>query len=158
MSSSLRQPLPATLWARTGALADAAQVADATAGLVHEIAACLRPVVGKLGVEALYRRSVFLASQNHPWMATALETLYPGMDLVALRLALAAQSVAAAAAGGEALLLAFDHVLVSLVGAALAERMLQPVSSSPAASLDGSPGRSPDGSPQQKGTSPWPRK
>jgi type IV secretory pathway VirB2 component (pilin) len=158
MSSPQRQPLQASLDALTGEFADAAQVAEATVVLVLEIGACLRPVVGKLGVEALYRRSVFLASQGHPWMTAALQASQPAMDLASLRVALSAQSRPEATAGGEALLTALDHVLVSLVGPSLAERMWRPVAGLPSAHPGGSSGLASQGSSLQKDASPWPTK
>lgn len=108
-----------------GASAD--QVADLIVVNWLEIDQALHPIIGHRGVAALYHRSMTLASVDHPWMAIGHAGLLAVVDTVALRAALVQQTSASATAGGNALFQTFRGLLASLVGPALAERMLLPV-------------------------------
>ena len=116
---------------RVGDDATAAQVAAAVVVIWHEIDAALTPVVGKGGVAALYKRTLYLTGAAHPWLALRREDLSTGVDLVALKAALSQQSSAAAVAGGNDFLQTFHTLLASLVGASLTERLLRSVWAKP---------------------------
>ncbi|MEO8298963.1 MAG: hypothetical protein ABI574_14265, partial [Burkholderiales bacterium] len=117
--------------------ADAAQIAAATTAIWQEIDAALTPILGRRGVAALYQRSLSLGTARHPWLTGQPVGSAATLDLGALKLDLAQQTSADAAAGSSTLLLTFHGLLTSLVGASLTERLLRsvwtPSSSGPAA-------------------------
>jgi hypothetical protein len=113
---------PVTDLARKGA--DAAQIADAMVSTLQKIDAALSPIIGKGGVGALYKRSLYLTGRAHSWMAGMHEGVETTMDLAALKALLVQQGSTDAAAGGGALLQAFHGVLTALVGSSLTERLL----------------------------------
>jgi hypothetical protein len=84
-------------------------------------------------VAALYRRSVHLTLASRSWLAPAFqeeEGVAPE-DRAALHAALAAQDAAVAAAASAVLLANFRALLASLLGEALASRLLAPQQRSP---------------------------
>jgi hypothetical protein len=107
--------------------ASSRQVAAAVASAFEGIDQALAPIIGKRGVAALYKRTVHLASQTHSWLVLAKEEIPTAVDLTALEAALAAQTAADAAAAGTLLLQTFRKLLTTLVGPAIAERLLRPV-------------------------------
>jgi hypothetical protein len=119
-----------------------AQVADAIVSRWHQIASALRPVIGRGGVSALYKRSVQLTSRTHPWLAGTNDAFHTPVDVGALKTAVARQDVASAAAGGWAFLDNFNALLASLVGPSLAGRLLRPMGAKSA-----SDPRAPEGQP-----------
>jgi hypothetical protein len=112
---------------RGGNGADATQIADAMVSTWQEIAAALGPIIGRGGVAALYKRSLYLTGPAHPWLAGAQEGVPTPMDFAALKSVFAQQSSATAAAGGRALLQTFYDLLASLVGPALTGQLLRSV-------------------------------
>ena len=119
--------IAASLAQRTGGPASAAQVADATVAVWHDVDSALNPIIGSRGVAALYRRSLFLQRSAHPWLAGALDGPGTAMDLATLKSVLAQQDSTAAAAAGGAMLQTFHALLTSLVGPSLTERLLRSV-------------------------------
>ena len=119
--------IAASLAQRAGGPASAAQVADATMAAWHDIDSALNPIIGSRGVAALYRRSLFLQRQAHPWLAGALDGPATDMNLAALRSVLAQQDSDAAAAAGGAALQTFHELLTNLVGPSLTDRLLRSV-------------------------------
>jgi hypothetical protein len=117
--------VPVTDLARKGA--DAAQIADAMVSTLQKIDAALSPIIGKGGVGALYKRSLYLTGQTHSWMAGMHDGVHTTMDLAALKSVLAQQGITNAAAAGSALLQAFYELLSSLVGPSLTEQLLRSV-------------------------------
>jgi hypothetical protein len=120
---------------RVGDEPTAAQIAAAMVAIWQEIDAALTPVVGKGGVAALYKRTLYLTGMVHPWLASRREDLSTGVDLVALNAVLSQQANAAAAAAGNDFLQTFHGLLASLVGPALTERLLRSVWGSPSRGL-----------------------
>lgn len=112
---------------RVGAGADAAEIADTAVAIWRDIESALAPVVGQRGVAGLYRRSLFLATATHPWLAGTHDLVLTTVDTSALRRQLAQQSNAEAAAGAGALFQTFYELLSTLVGSSLTERLLRPV-------------------------------
>jgi hypothetical protein len=111
--------------ARKGA--DVAQIADALVSTLQKIDAALSPIIGQGGVAALYRRSLYVTGQAHPWLAGTHEGIHTAVDLSALKSQLVQQTSVKAAAGGDALLQTFYKLLASLVGPSLTERLLRSV-------------------------------
>ena len=109
----------------------AAQIADTAVQTWHEIHTALSPVIGPRGVQALYRRTLYLTRSTHPWLASGREASgreKPDPDDYAdLRAALAQQTSAVAAAAHGALLHHFFDLLTSLIGGSLTERLLRSV-------------------------------
>ena len=87
----------------------------------------LSPIVGQRGVAMLYKRSLYLVSSAHPWLAELHEGSQPTMDLAALASVFAQQNSQQACAAGGAFLQTFHELLSSLIGPSLSERLLRPV-------------------------------
>ena len=119
--------IAASLATRINGRADATQIADEIVTMCQEINDALSPIIGRRGVDALYKRSLHLAAPAYPWLAMARDGAQEFMDPAKLKTTLAAQSSANAAAGGGALLQTFQDLLASLVGPSLTERLLHPV-------------------------------
>jgi hypothetical protein len=117
--------------------AEAAGIADAIVGTWREIALALDPIIGRGGVAALYRRSLYLAAREHPWLSGAYEGIESTMDLAALKLVLVQQGGARSAAAGGTVLHTFHDLVFSLVGESLAERLLSNVWALPATGVRG---------------------
>ena len=116
---------------RIDADADAAQIAVAVLGIWEEIDDALTPIVGPLGVVALYRRSVHLAAAQHPWLAGRDDGVLTDTDPAVLKSVLAQRSSAEAAAGGNAFLHTFHGLLANLIGPSLTARLLRSVWDNP---------------------------
>jgi len=122
---SPKTPLPAPLSYRIGEDARAAEIADAVVAIWQDIDAALAPIIGRRGVAALCRRSLFLTASLQPALASAQEGALSAAPLAELRALLAQQSDADAAAHGSAFLHTFQELLASLVGPSLTERLLR---------------------------------
>ena len=126
---------------RLGAEASAEQIADAMVTIWQEIDTALTPIIGKRGVVALYKRSLFLLKPTDPWLAEMHEGVQKDIDLPTLKSVVVQQDRATAAIGGAAFLRTFHELLATLVGLSLTERLLRsvwPPSSAPLAQ-DSSP-------------------
>ena len=113
-----------------GAVSDGASsrhVAEMVGSAFRGIDQVLAPIIGQRGVAALYKRSVHLASQSHPWLPRSREGVHPAMDVTALTTGLSQQTAAAAAAAGGQLLQTFCGLLTSLIGPSLTDRLLRTV-------------------------------
>jgi len=127
---------------RVDADAEPAQIAAAVLAIWHDIDDALTPIVGPLGVVALYRRTVHLAAAQHPWLAGRDEGVLTDTDPAVLKSVLAQRSSTEAAAGGSAFLNTFHELLASLIGPSLTARLLRSVwepPSSGSAAQDTSP-------------------
>ena len=110
---------------RSGASSD--EIAELTAEACGGIDAALTPIVGRLGAAALLNRSLHLAGRVHGWMAALVEDDPVVVDAAALKSALARQTSAEATAGSVLFLKTFNYMLINLIGASLAERLLRSV-------------------------------
>jgi hypothetical protein len=110
---------------RVGDDADAAQVAAAIVAIWNDVDDVLTPIVGPLGVVALYKRSLHLTSAAFPWLAEPRDGERQTIEPSALTSLLAQRGSADAAAAGSAFLQTFHELLASLVGPALTERLLR---------------------------------
>jgi hypothetical protein len=109
---------------------DASAVATTIVATWRDIDAALAPIIGGGGVAALYRRSVYVTAIAHPSLSSLSSPhahLGGAIDLPALSAALARQDLVTATAAGDALLQAFADLVGTLIGPALAERLLAPV-------------------------------
>jgi len=107
--------------------AGATAVADAVAETWRAVDDALAPIIGKRGMAVLYTRSIYVTATAHPSLSSLRTDIRGAIDLPALSAVLAQQDCAAAVAVGDALLQAFADLLATLVGAPLAERLLDPV-------------------------------
>lgn len=119
--------MTASLAHLAGKGADVGQIADAIVSTLQKIDTALSPIIGQGGVAALYKRSLYLAGQVHPWLAGTHEGVHAVIDLAALKSLLVQQTSVNAAAGGDTLLQTFCKLLASLVGPSLTERLLRSV-------------------------------
>lgn len=102
----------------------------------RHVAGALAPVIGELGVVALYDRSLRLAGAEFPWLLAVPKAPQMGASLDHLRQFLAvkeAEDAAAVAAATSTHLGLFTDLLAGLIGPSLSERLLRPVWSDPAA-------------------------
>jgi len=106
--------------------ADADEVAASVVTSLHAMEVALAPIVGRLGVGALYHRSLHRCEENYPWMIEGCDDTQSVMDLKALKTTLVKRSSTDAAAGGRELQRHFRDLLTSLVGISLTERLLRP--------------------------------
>ena len=120
--------IAATLAHRVGQSANSTQVADALARIWCEAESALIPIIGKQGVLALLKRSLFLSSPAHIWLANMHQGVQTSTELATL---IAQQSVDEALTGSMTLLLRFYELLTSLIGPSLADRLLDPVWANP---------------------------
>ena len=104
--------------------ADARAVADAAASTWHQVDDALSPIIGERGVIALFKRSLHLTLTAHPWLP---QQAADHEAFAALHASLSNQTAADAAAAQGALLHNFRSLLAKLIGASLADRLLQPV-------------------------------
>lgn len=113
------------LAAKTSSEAGHGSAAAGVVALCADIGTALAPIVGPRGVAALYKRSLFLTSHDHPQLLGLHEAIDASMDLAPLEARLATLNDAQATQVGGALLLSFHQLLDSLVGTSLTERLLR---------------------------------
>ena len=117
----LRQIIEAALARHPG------EMADATTQLWRKLAPELITIIGELGFNALYSRSIRLARLRHPWIRQDASTL-SGDDVFApLQQSLQAQDAAQAAQASLALFMIFFDTLALLIGEALTKHLLRSV-------------------------------
>ena len=126
-----REAIRTVLAQRAGGLSDAGRIARATSDTWSRMADQLVPVVGTLGVEALFKRSVQLTSAAFPWMTPPGEEA-DGASLPArVTTLLAGREPDTAAQAGYSLLTTFTELLATLIGHSLTKRLLAPAWTSP---------------------------
>lgn len=92
----------------------------------RRIDGALSPVIGHGGVAALYRRCLFLARAERPWLPGVDSGALAPIEFADLEAALALRPAGEADAANKDLLRTFHDLLASLVGSALTERLLRP--------------------------------
>jgi hypothetical protein len=132
----LRERIRATLVHRAGSGTDANAVAEAALGTWHDMANRLSPVIGKGGVEALFRRSLHITSATFPWLSIAAEVENGAALLVDLKVRLSGREAAVAAEAGHVLLATFAELLATLIGNSLTEHLLDPIWEATSAATD----------------------
>lgn len=103
---------------------DLAHLVEATIARWREVAAALSPVIGSRGVATMFKRSLHLSRVEYPWLSSALRDGAEADYLSALRGVLLQQTPANAVAGDGALLHTFFKLLGTLIGPALAKRLI----------------------------------
>ena len=107
--------------------ADAGQIADVVVSTWRNVNTALSPIIGQRAITALYKRSLHLIRADYPWLRTQYDDELESREFTALKTALSQQPPSTAVAAHVALLKTFNDLLTSLIGAALTERLLQPV-------------------------------
>ena len=105
---------------------DASRTANEVASEWQRIDAALSPIVGTMGVAALYRRCISIASGTYPWLTHDAPDAPSALDVGPLRALLSGRDSAEAVAAGKLLLDTFTELIGRLIGTSLAERLLQP--------------------------------
>ena len=103
------------------------QVANAIVDTWLAVDAVLVPIIGPMGVGALFRRSAHLSMREYPWLAAVQDGTAGPMDCAVLKSLLLLQSPTQSLAGGKAMLQIFYGLLMGLVGASLTEQLLRSV-------------------------------
>jgi hypothetical protein len=111
--------------------ADIPRIIDRAVAMWRDIEVALKPIIGRRGVAALFKRSLFLTGAGHASLLATLDDVDAVDSVAALRATLEQQPGAAAIATNDALLQAFSDLLINLIGESLTERLLQPVQDNP---------------------------
>lgn len=127
MEHARRLDVAVALIARLDDAPDAGVVAERMVVTWQALDDALSPILGPMGVAALYARTVHLASATHPWLKGAVRSVAPRMDVSVLTRLLAEQDRAQAASASATLLHQFCEVLAGLVGTSLTSRLLADV-------------------------------
>jgi len=106
---------------------DAHDIANTITLVWNGIDLALRPIIGKRGVDALFRRCIEVTALSYPWIAAVSTDVQSAMDLDALREVLLSQEPTHFAAASDAMLTQFHAMLAELIGLSLTERLLRPV-------------------------------
>lgn len=112
-----------------GAL-DAVSVAKATIQTLRQVNVILSPVIGEVGVNVLFKRSIHLTSRIFPWLTT--EKNHGDTDdlLTSLDERLAGRDTNEAVEASSALLSGFTELLATLIGDSLVNTLLGSLSAS----------------------------
>ena len=104
---------------------NAREVAEVIVSAWRESEDALCPIIGRGGVDALYRRSLLLTARSYPWLAEAKSPGPTITDLELLKAVLIRQDRASADAGGRALHQTFHELLANVIGESLTDRLLR---------------------------------
>lgn len=120
-----------TLAHRAGDAPDSRAIAEAALDTWRGIADRLEPLIGRLGVDALFNRALHITCKTFPWLAVADTDGNAATQLAGLKAHLACGEPAAAAEAGSVLLITFTGLLADLIGESLTWRLLEAVWSPP---------------------------
>ena len=113
-----------TMEHQVGDALDADAVANATFQTLHQVNVILTPVIGEMGVNVLFKRSLHLTSRSFPWLTIAENHGDTGDLLASLGERLAGREMNETVAASTALLTGFTELLASLIGDSLVETLL----------------------------------
>jgi hypothetical protein len=122
-----REAIRRTLALRAGDAPDATAIAEAALGTWRLVAIRLAPVIGTLGVDVLFNRSLHLTSAAFPWLSIAWDHEDNATVLASLKARLEGSEKDAAAEASYTLLVTFIELLMSMIGESLTERLLSRV-------------------------------
>jgi hypothetical protein len=106
--------------------ADAHRIGELTLVTWQRFEAALAPIIGRGGVAALYRRSLFLSHTEHPWLPGAQVGALDPVEFTELQAAMARRPSHEAQAATDALTSTFRDLLAELIGLSLTDRLLRP--------------------------------
>lgn len=127
-----------TLEHRAGSNTHSGAFAEAAVSTWHQLTVRLTPIIGVRGVDALFRRSLFLVSKDFPWLSIVGSEGGSTSLLASLQSCLAGQQAEIAKEASTSLLLVFTELLAAMIGYPLSERLLGPVWAPP---IPGSTGK-----------------
>ncbi|WP_456971699.1 hypothetical protein [Luteimonas sp. A277] len=112
-------------------------IGERTVALWAEVTRALVPIIGQGGMSALYDRALHVAAAQHRWLeqARSVDADSGPRAFPLLARAVGGQSPDDAIAAITTLFKTFDRLLVTLIGASLTKRLLQPVWDVPSAGL-----------------------
>jgi len=122
-----REAIRITLAHRSGGAPGASAVAEAATDIWSQMAALLTPVIGVRGVDVIFRRSLYLASKDFPWLAPGEEHGDSAALLAGLKARLAVRDAEDAAEAACTLMATFLELLTTLIGESLTDRLMSPV-------------------------------
>ncbi len=105
-------------------------VAKATIQTLHQVNVILTPVIGEVGFNVLFKRSLHLTSRTFPWLTIAENRGDTGDLFASLGERLAGRDTNEAVEASSALLTGFTELLATLIGDSLVETLLGSLSAS----------------------------
>lgn len=99
-------------------------IADVAVKLWQSMASELISIIGQGGFNALYARSLHLASSQFPWLVPGTPANSGNLDFMTLKTSLDSQNAADAYQANLAFLIIFTDTLASLIGEPLTTRIL----------------------------------
>lgn len=127
MTGEAGNAVAAWLLQAAGAEPSTEQVVASVTATCQDFDAALTPIIGPRGVAALFHRSMHLAAQSQPLLGELQLGPPSGLDLAGLQLRLGQHKPADAAAAAGLFLHTFHHLLGTLIGVPLTERLLRAV-------------------------------
>lgn len=124
MSTKNKEPGPEILHKAMEHQAEVALDANATIQTLRQMNVILTPVIGEVGVNVLFKRSLQLTSKTFPWLTTAENHGDTGDFLASLGARLAGRDTNEAVETSSALLAGFTELLATLIGDSLVETLL----------------------------------
>jgi len=103
---------------------DANAVAEAAAKTWRELAFRLSPIIGVVGMEALFKRSLHLTNLSFPWLSDAAAPTPESSPFSQLYAGLKQQGTIAAIQASEMVLIVFTELLGTLIGVKLTRDLL----------------------------------
>jgi hypothetical protein len=119
--------LAASLARHLREISDSGEAAALIVATIASLCRALSPTIGKFGVDAMFGRSVRLATLGHPWMRSLRDRGPIAPDLAALKSLLEAQDVRETCTAGNSILRSFNYLLSGMVGLRLSDEMLRQV-------------------------------
>ena len=103
------------------------KVVDAAIEVWERMAHQIISIVGDVGFDSLYARSIFLAQSPFPWLADNSPPSQTERRFHELKLSLQGQTAAHASAANSLLLITFTDILAALIGEHLTTSILRSV-------------------------------
>ncbi len=110
---------------RAGADADIRAVIDAAEHAYADLARVSMPLIGKVAVDALTGRALYLAQQTYPWLAAPREGREWSGPFAQVVFCLEPQTPAVATEAAGAILATLTELLVTFIGQPLTAQLLQ---------------------------------
>lgn len=101
------------------------KVADGAIKLWEQMANQIISIVGDVGFDSLYARSVFLTQSPYPWLVAGTLPLPTDLRFAELRVNLDGQTPEQARAANSLLLITFTDILAALIGEHLTDNILK---------------------------------
>jgi hypothetical protein len=121
----MRQLALRALVQRAGAGAETRVLADAAQHVYNDLARVSTPLIGKVAVDALTGRALYLSQQRYPWLTATREAREWSGPFAQVVFCLEQQAPAVATEAAGAILATLTELLVTFIGQALTTRVLQ---------------------------------